>query len=297
MLMFLGLMGVFAAGLAVDLFGHDAAPEGDDDMANELAAPDLVRQGAILDGTDGADALMGGEGDDLISGHGADDDLRGGAGDDTLLGGVGNDWLQGDGDYDAAGDDLLDGGTGHDLLAGQGGNDTLRGGAGGDTLFGGGGDDLLMGNSGDDWLSGNDGADTLIAGTGSDDLAGGDGDDLLIGDDDEDRDWLHGGDGDDRLMPGAYDFAEGQAGRDAFVLQAVSPEATGDAAPVIGDYTAGQDRIEILLPKDAPQGLRLDLIADAEGHAQIRLEGVTIGHVLNAGGLRAEDIALIRARV
>jgi Ca2+-binding RTX toxin-like protein len=91
-------------------------------------------------------------------------------------------------------------------------------------------------------LNGAGGNDTLRGGTGGDHVVGGAGDDLLQGG--EDRDLLKGGTGDDVLDGGAgADTLGGGAGSDAFRF--ASPAEGGDR---ILDFTAGEDRLEVLAP-------------------------------------------------
>lgn len=132
---------------------------------------------------------------------------------------------------------------------------------------------------------------------GPDWLAGTDGDDLLIGSAHPDRAWLHGGAGNDTLHPGIGDFAEGGEGEDLFLLDALGEElqVPGEQVPIIADFDALQDRIELRYQEaghGAPPLLTLE--RDADGSAMIRLDGVAVGRVLQAAGLRAADIALTR---
>ncbi|WP_258553402.1 calcium-binding protein [Paracoccus pantotrophus] len=182
----------------------------------------------------------------------------GSEGSDWLAGGDGDDWIYGDGDYGPGGDDSIEGGAGDDYLAGQGGNDTLHGGPGDDTIFGGEGDDLLTAGDGDDLLWAGFGNDTLIAGGGEDDLDGGDGEDLFLLD-------APGGDLDD----------------------------PGETLPVIADFDRHLDRIELRYHGDGADPV-VALEREADGSAVIRVDGVAVGRVLQAEGLRAADIALTR---
>lgn len=242
-----------------------------------------------ISGNDLDDVLMGGSGNDLIYGHGGDDDLRGGQGNDTIHAGDGDDWVQGDGDYGPGGDDVIYGGAGNDLLCGQGGDDLIYGEDGDDTLLGGEGNDTLHGGAGNDWLSGHDGDDVLVSGGGADDLDGGRGNDLLVGHDDPERVWMNGGEGDDTLMAGAGDFAVGGAGADSFVLRQVAGEV-----PVIADFDGSEDQIVLHLPVEMGEDPQVALDREPDGTWLLRVNGEAVGRLLQDGGLRVEDIALVR---
>lgn len=294
MLMLSSLISLLFMGLAVDATTSTRADAAEDEEIPDSGEGDEGGEeenpGIAVDGTSGSDWLAGGDGDDLLEGGDGNDDLHGGLGDDTMRGGAGTDWIYGDDDYGIEGDDEIDGGDGDDSLAGQGGDDTVLGGAGNDTMFGGEGDDLLNGGTGNDWISGNAGNDTLVAGPGEDDLDGGAGDDLLQGSAGETAAWLHGGEGDDTLQAGAGDFAEGGAGADLFVL-----DEPGTTVPTIGDFDGASDRLELryeAAPDEPEPMVTLDHAED--GATVIRLDGEAVGRLLNAQGLRVEDIALSR---
>lgn len=246
-------------------------------------------EGEEVNGTDQPDQLMGGEGDDSVNGAAGDDDLRGGQGDDTIFAGDGNDWAQGDASYGPGGNDEIHGGAGNDLLAGQGGDDIIWGDEGDDTILGGEGDDTLFGGSGNDWLSGNDGNDVLVSGGGADDLDGGRGDDLLIGDDDPETVWMHGGEGDDTLMPGAGDFAEGQDGADTFALKLLD-----GALPTIADFNGEEDELLLHLPESIADDAKIGLQLDQDDSWLVTVNDNPVGRLLHLGGLRVEDIAILR---
>ncbi|MDM7459407.1 MAG: calcium-binding protein, partial [Paracoccus sp. (in: a-proteobacteria)] len=207
--------------------GNDAnGPE--DGLDDQAYANSDHQVGASSSGVSGqwglagaGDILMGGTDHDVIRGGHGGNDLRGGLGDDTIHGGDGDDWIQGEGTYGPGGNDVIHGGGGADSLCGQGGNDLIDGGDGDDTILGGEGDDSLFGMAGNDWLSGGEGDDLLISTSGSDDLDGGRGNDVLIGHDSPETVWMNGGEGDDTLMPGAHDFASGNAGADTFILRSI----------------------------------------------------------------------------
>ncbi len=252
---------------------------------DETAPPSA---GVTLQGSSDGDWLAGDIGDDALYGAEGADDIFGDLGHDTLDGGEGDDWLHGDGDYGEPGKDLLIGGRGNDMLAGDGGDDTLLGGPGNDTLMGGSGDDLLRGGPGNVTLMGHDGDDTLRAGRGESDLTGGAGDDLLIGSDDPSRAWLHGNEGGDTLVLGDNDFAEGGEGDDLFIL----PGEPGTTLPVIADFQAGGDLIEIRVayPPGGPVP-QLQLDHDSEGMTVIHVDGVALARVVGQG-LQANHIVL-----
>lgn len=269
------------------------APDPDDEglppvMPGPDGSPTVPRQ--IIGGDDG-DTLMGGAGDDVIRGGAGADDLRGGLGNDTIHAGGGDDWVQGDAAYGAGGDDVIWGGDGNDHLNGQGGDDLIHGEEGDDTIFGGEGNDTLFGGPGNDWLSGNDGDDVLVSTEGSDDLDGGRGNDVLIGHDGPETVWMNGGEGDDTLMPGAHDFASGNAGADTFVLRQIP-----QGFPTIADYDSAEDQIELHLSERVAPTAQLTLREDLDGTYLLEVNGQSVGRLLQHGGLRIEDIRIVSVR-
>ncbi|MFL9841816.1 hypothetical protein ABS767_12640 [Sphingomonas sp. ST-64] len=248
----------------------------------ELAGPAQFGVGNDLanhiTGTAGANLLLGGGGDDRIEGGVGADSLFGEAGNDVIDGGIGIDYLVG-----GAGDDVLDGSYDADALYGEDGDDILYGGIGfvTDILVGGAGDDILYGDSGEqdydlmDGGSGNDiyyvdtgadltfeavggGTDTVVAnieGPGNgvylyanvENLilmgetafgVGNELDNILTGSDASN--WLLGGAGNDVIDGGGgNDVLYGQGGADTFVFE------RGTGGDVIGDFTAGVDRIDL----------------------------------------------------
>ncbi|RJL08997.1 calcium-binding protein [Paracoccus siganidrum] len=299
MFLFAGLMTLLMAGLAVDMTGLTPAgktdDEGDDLPTDGDALPPVMPDpdtgGETFLGSDGDDLLHGGDGDDLIRGGAGHDDIRGGLGNDTIFAGAGDDWVQGDGIYGPGGDDVIWGGAGDDSLCGQGGDDLIHGGPGNDTLLGGEGNDTLHGGPGNDWLSGHDGDDVLIAGPGMSDLDGGRGNDLLIGHDGPQMNWLHGGEGDDTLVPGSGDFAEGLEGADTFVLRTAVAEA-----PIIADFDAREDRMELHLPAGILESAVVDLHRDLDGTLLVRVNGEPVGRLLQDGGLTVDSISIVPLR-
>ena len=311
MLIIASLMGLAVASLAMDLSspsdsagGRAANDPGVDDPTLPPIMPDpgigdvssddhdeggLWAESQTIRGDEGSNQLMGGDGYDLIKGYGDSDDLRGGQGDDTIFAGGGDDWVQGDASYGPGGNDEIHGGTGHDSLAGQGGDDLIWGDEGDDTILGGEGNDTLFGGTGNDWLAGNDGDDVLVSGGGADDLDGGRGDDHLIGDDDAETVYLRGGEGSDTLMPGAGDFSEGQEGADLFVLR----QAQG-VVPIIADYNNDEDQIVLHLPASIAEHAVIDIYEDNDHTFLISVNGEPVGRLLQAGGLTATDIGIVR---
>ena len=93
------------------------------------------------------------------------------------------------------------------------------------------GDDNLAGSDGDDTLEGKGGNDYLDGRRGNDILKGGDGDDTLRGGGSEARDELNY----DRIDDGL----NGGTGNDTFVV------GYGDGVITIGDFTNGEDRIDL----------------------------------------------------
>ena len=236
-------------------------------------------------GNDIDNVIEGNQHDNLLIGHGGNDTLYGGIGNDSLFGMDGDDTLSGsDGiDYLAGGTgtDTLEGHRGADALYGEDGDDILIGGAdfATDILVGGAGNDILRGDSGEgdyDLMDGGSGDDSYYVDT-PDDLTfeaadGGvdtvhatiDGagyylyanvENLVLGGDtpfgvgnelnnritgSDASNWLLGGAGDDILNGrGGNDVLFGEAGADVFVF------AQGTGGDVIGDFTAGTDRIDL----------------------------------------------------
>lgn len=117
----------------------------------------IVNNGALHDGSNGANTFIGTARNDIAWGNGGNDVLRGEDGVDLLTGGPGNDRL-----FGGNGDDRLQGWADHDYLEGGSGRDALYGGAGNDTLFGGAGNDYLCAGEGRDRLTGGAGADVFV---------------------------------------------------------------------------------------------------------------------------------------
>ena len=250
---------IYGDALANDLYGENNddrlyGRDGNDRLYGE-AGNDILYAGNgrdILNGATGDDILYGGNGVDSLYAEIGDDILYGGNDIDKLYAGTGNDIL-----YGGNGKDILYGGTGNDRLYGEAGNDRLYAGNGRDILNGATGDDILYGGNGvdslyaeigDDILYGGNDIDKLYAGTGNDILYGGNGKDILYGGtgDDilyggNDIDKLYGGTGDDILYGGnGNDKIYGGVGNDIFQIN------SGNGRSVISDYTAGEDRIELL---------------------------------------------------
>ncbi|CAN5269072.1 hypothetical protein BH10PSE14_BH10PSE14_17950 [soil metagenome] len=246
-----------AAG-AGDIFG----------VGNELAN--------VITGNEGSNLLIAGAGADIVHGSGGVDSIFGQDGNDQLYGDAGVDYLVG-----GNGDDMLDGGTGADALYGEDGNDILWGGTdfATDILVGGAGNDVLHGDSGlgdYDLMDGGSGDDTYYVDTPADltfEAVGG-GTDMVhanivgagyylyanvenlildgitpfgVGNELNNQltgnaigNYLLGGAGDDILNgKGGNDVLFGESGTDTFVFE------HGTGADVIGDFTAGTDRIDL----------------------------------------------------
>lgn len=227
-------------------------------------------------GNEGENLLIAGAGKDVVRGGGARDAIFGEDGDDQLFGDEGIDYLVG-----GTGNDVIDGGADADEIYGEDGNDTLIGGTGfhTDILVGGIGNDILRGDSGlgdYDLLYGNEGDDRFYVDT-PDDLVfeqAGQGVDTVyaniqgagyylyanienlvlegntpfgVGNALDNRmtgnatgNYLLGGAGNDVLNGmGGNDVLFGEAGNDIFVF------TPGSGADVIGDFTRGQDRIDL----------------------------------------------------
>jgi len=241
-----------------------------DDYISGFGGDDLIDAGQGNDqifGNSGNDTLIGGQGDDFINGGGGSDVFvfASDANAEDTIGDFGS-W---DGDLidlsaftsifsledislsDDSGDAILALGDGQTIrlqwvdytalsasdfifasapvgqeINGTSGADTLTGGLGDDTLNGAGGEDILSGDAGADDLSGGDGADYLSGGAGDDNLFGGNGDDTLIS-----------GLGEDYLV--------GDAGYDVFLFEVISDSSYADGADYIGDFTQGDDLIDV----------------------------------------------------
>jgi hypothetical protein len=246
------------AGGAGDIFG----------VGNELAN--------TITGNEGSNLLIAGAGDDIVHAGAGVDSLFGQDGNDHLFGDAGVDYLVG-----GTGDDVLDGGTGADALYGEDGNDTLYGGTDfqTDILVGGNGNDVLHGDSGlgdYDLMDGGAGDDSYYVDTpadltfeamngGTDTVyaniigagyylyanvenlvllgttpygVGNELDNHLTGNDV--GNYLLGGAGNDLLNgKGGNDVLFGEAGADTFVFE------HGTGGDVIGDFTAGTDKIDL----------------------------------------------------
>jgi Ca2+-binding RTX toxin-like protein len=237
-------------------------------VGNELAN--------LLTGNTGANLLIAGAGDDTVNGGSGNDVLFGQDGADTLGGDAGVDYIAA-----GAGNDTINGGADPDEIYGEGGDDTITGGASFDYDFivGGDGNDTIYGNSGQgdfDHLYGNLGNDIFYVdtpadvvfeqpGEGTDTVyAGINGGGYYLYDNIENLiltgntpfgvgnalnnnltgnaigNYLLGGLGNDTLNGmGGGDVLFGEGGNDVFVFGA------GTGGDVIGDFTRGQDRIDI----------------------------------------------------
>ena len=191
----------------------------------------------------------------------------GGDGNDTIFGGQGNQLLSGD-----DGNDILFAGLGTDTLLGGAGRDVIRGGTGTQTVDGGSGDDTISGGTGDQTLMGDDGRDVLHAGSGRQTVSGGAGAGTIRGG--AGAQLLMGGDGRDAILAGrGNQTLIGGAGGDAFTLR-----GSTSGKITIGDFTPGQDRIEVAR---GMSGLALSTLRDIAAHATGDAHGDA---VLNLGG-------------
>lgn len=204
----------------------------------------------------GADRIFGLEGDDQLFGDAGDDYVVAGLGADTLTGGDGVDEM-----YGQEGDDILWGGNGADMLVGGDGNDTLHGEDGSgeaDRLYGNLGNDTFYVDNRYDLVfeQPGEGTDTVYANIVGEGYylyanienltlqgttpygVGNELDNVLTGS--ASANWLLGGAGNDRINGmGGNDVLFGEGGNDIFIFQ---PGTGGD---VIGDFTSGQDKIDI----------------------------------------------------
>ncbi|BAY78132.1 hemolysin-type calcium-binding region [Nostoc linckia NIES-25] len=222
-----------------------------------------------ITGNTGNNTLNGGVGDDTLDGKGGVDTLIGGSGSDsykvdntldviietsttdsdrveasatytlaanlenlTLVGSGGN--INGTGnslDNQISGDsanNILSGLAGADLIYGQNGNDTLNGGDGNDYLYAGAGDDVINGGNGDDYLDSITGKDIFNGGAGKD-----------------------------------Y-FADDLDNNNIYVFQFGQSSASG--ADVIGGYSIGSDKIDLLAANGTALGKPVSLTRAADNN-------------------------------
>jgi Ca2+-binding RTX toxin-like protein len=240
-------------GVGNDLANAITGNEGNNTLLAGAGA-DVVHAGGGIDivyGEDGADQLFGDAGNDFIAGGNGDDVIDGGTGGDSLYGEAGNDILTGGSDFVF---DILVGGEGNDILhgdSGQGDYDYLYGNAGNDAFYVDTGDDLTFEAAGD-------GTDTVYANVaganngvylydnienlvllGTTTFGVGNGlDNVMTGN--ASANFLLGGAGNDSLNgKGGNDVLFGEAGADTFVFE------HGTGGDVIGDFTAGTDKIDL----------------------------------------------------
>ena len=189
----------------------------------------LETRAITLDGSDAADTLDGTDADDALVGRDGADVLNGGLGSDLLLGGEG--------------DDILVGGAGADRLVGGHGHDTADFSAESGPVE----VDLTLGVATD----AADGKDNLVSieeliGTVFNDaLTGNASDNIIVG-------------------GGGADLMVGGEGSDTFVIGGL-----GDAGDSIGDFTSGEDILELyaaafgLESGEAQLGVNFSVIAGA----------------------------------
>lgn len=157
------------------------------DVDDLSVLPQMAREAAEVEPTQGDDVLEGTSADEVVNLLGGDDTwtepfsdsgddrISGGRGKDTIELGDGNDVGKGGGGADdidgGQGNDRLIGGAGADELHSSYGNNVIKGGGGNDRLTGAsfdGGNDRILGGNGDDWISGRDGRDKITGGNGDD---------------------------------------------------------------------------------------------------------------------------------
>lgn len=237
-------------------------------VGNELAN--------VINGNEGENLLIAGAGNDEVYGGGARDSIFGQDGSDRLFGDSGIDYI-----VAGSGNDTVNGGADADEIYGQEGDDALTGGSSFDTdiLVGGDGDDTIYGNSGQgdyDLMYGNIGNDIFYVDTPNDLVfeQPGEGNDTVyagingagyylyanienlvltnntpfgVGNELDNRltgnaigNFLLGGVGNDTLNGmGGNDVLFGETGNDVFLF------GVGTGGDVIGDFTRGQDRINL----------------------------------------------------
>jgi Ca2+-binding RTX toxin-like protein/NADPH-dependent 7-cyano-7-deazaguanine reductase QueF-like protein len=186
---------------------------------------------SVASGISGADRISnienvtGSRYNDKLTGNSGANVLDGGAGADTLSGGLGNDTYY----VDNAGDVIVESSD-----ATLGGVDVVI--ATVSRTLGSYQEKLYLNGSAAIDGTGNELANTITGNAGNNVLNGGGG-----------ADTLSGGAGDDVLVGGAgKDTLKGDAGKDVFDFNALSEMGTTSATwDVIGDFTAGQDRIDL----------------------------------------------------
>jgi len=238
MLALAGLLGLFMAGLVVEVPSLLALGNEDDEpdepqipVDNTATLDDLLAdapEGASVDvglasvATDDGAAVQPGLETDVLE---ADDNTLPDAAFDAVLGTIQSGTDAADTLVGEEGVDQINGYAGDDALFGHLGDDHIFGGLGDDTLAGGGDDDLLNGQEDDDGLWGGDGDDALFGGLGNDLLSGGFGNDRIAGGSGDDvayggqgGDAIEGGYGNDILIGGGgMDTIFGDVGNDIVV--------------------------------------------------------------------------------
>jgi Ca2+-binding RTX toxin-like protein len=280
----------------------------DDDTLEGLGGNDTLNGGAgndTLDGGLGNDILDGGAGSDIYlyrtgdgldvikdTGSKADKDVilaaddgtqialanwfsaaqtgievisAGGHADVVIQGGAGNETYD-FGSVTLQGISAIDGGAGNDKITGSSSNDFIRGGDGNDTLRGGNGNDTLQGGNNDDALDGGAGNDTLSGGTGNDRLDGGAGNDTQ-----------DGGDGDDTYLYASGDGLDIYADTGTSGIDTILAEADGTVITLRSGFSAANG-IEAI---------------DADGHANVQIQGSALNDTYDFTGVSLLDIAAI----
>lgn len=198
-----------------------------------------------------------------------------------------------------AASELLIGLGGRDLLTGNGGDDTLDGGAGADSLSGGDGNDVILFDASDRIQSGGAGIDTLNVArsvtvnlAAADQISGDSG--LATGFENVDATFasaavvltgsdganiLAGGAAGDRLTGGlGTDVLYGNGGADRFIFRALA-DSQGITRDEIGDFTHGQDRIDLSA---------IDAVTGGRDNAFVFIGGAAFTH---AGQVRYDAVA------
>ncbi len=99
---------------------------------------------------------------------------------------------------------------------------------------------------------------------------------------------MNGGDGNDTLMPGAHDFASGNAGDDTFLLRQVQ-----EGFPTLADFHGDHDQLVLHLDAQVARDVQLSLREDADGSTLLEVNGQAVGRLLNPEALRLGDIRIV----
>jgi Ca2+-binding RTX toxin-like protein len=256
---------VFGSVLNDILMGKD----GNDTLSGDAGA-DLIDGGNgndLLSGGADKDSIYAGSGNDTASGDDGDDFIDGNKGDDLLSGGNGNDFV-----FGGDGNDTIAGGDGNDNIDAGAGNDVIEDGAGNDSVSLGTGADIYIAGLGSDSVSDasdkTDALDTadysrfttavtftvagsIIASTineaGINDVDSLGGMEILIGTSLDDTFVFQDQGISSNLKPGTkFGFqVYGGDGADTFVLSSRGHTTASSPAPIIKDFTFGEDKIAV----------------------------------------------------